>query len=152
MKQIVGQLYASLGAHEKKVFWLGIITFSVGIIVLIDVLKPPSWFGWEKTRADIIDAHPAPGGGMFNAGSTIFKIRFSIANGESLEALYKASPIVLSTMSDIKVYYQKDKPTHYYVYNPNTLVIGLTTMIFGFALLLSFYLYYRDKSEYNYGY
>ncbi len=152
MKQIVEQLYASLGAHEKKVFWLGIITFSVGIIVLIDVLKPPSWFGWEKTRADIIEAHPAPGGGMFNAGSTIFKIRFSIANGESLEALYKASPIVLSTMSDIKVYYQKDKPTHYYVYNPNTLVIGLTTMIFGFALLLSFYLYYRDKSEYNYGY
>jgi hypothetical protein len=56
MKQIVEQLYASLGAHEKKVFWLGVIAFAVGIIMLIDVLKPPSWFGWEKTRADIVEA------------------------------------------------------------------------------------------------
>jgi hypothetical protein len=150
MKQIVEQLYASLGAHEKKVFWLGVIAFAVGIIMLIDVLKPPSWFGWEETRADIVEARPTPGG-MFNAGSTVFKIKFNIANGETLEALYKASPIVLGTMSEIKVFYKRDKPTHYYVYNPNTLIIGLTTLIFGFGIILSFYLYYKDKSEYNYG-
>ncbi len=146
MKRLLIEFYNALGGNEKKVFWFGAIVFSIGFILLIDVLKPPSWFGWKETTGTILQAQGAKAG-IFSGGSTTFLIQYQTLEGETIEGTYKISPLILRTMTGLRVFYKANNPTEFYLHNPTKLTIALTCLIFGSVVSLSFYLYYRDKQK-----
>lgn len=146
MKRLLIEFYNALGGNEKKVFWFGAIVFTIGFVMLIDVLKPPSWFGWQETTGNIIGAQGARGG-IFSGGSTTFMMRFETLEGQTIEGTFKASPLILKAMTGLRVFYKTKNPSEFYVHNPTKLVLALSSLIFGAVVILSFYLYYRDKQK-----
>lgn len=146
MKQLFLEFYKALAANEKKVFWFGGIVWSVGFFMLINILIPPKWLGWQETTGDIVGVQSAKGG-MFSGGSTTFVIRYNTQQGEAINGTFNASPIVLRTRIGLKVYYKTQDVKHFYVHNPSKLTIALTAFIFGMCVVLSFILYYRDKKR-----
>lgn len=146
MKEIFLKLNNALNEYERRVLWLGIAKFCIGFALLIYVLTPPEWFGWQATKGEITDAKRIDGG-LFGGGTTLFIIQFNTTGGQVLTGTYRASPIILGDFDALKVYYFKSNPTHFYVYNPNNLVIALTVLGLGFLILLSFYLYYKTLTK-----
>lgn len=146
MKQLILEFYRALGVHEKKVFWFGGLTFSLGFCMLVDVLKPPSWFGWQVTKGEITHIQSTKKG-LFSGGNVTFQIRYTTLRGQSIDALYTASPVVISTMSHLKVYYKVNEVNHFYVYNPSYFTIALSVFVFGSLVVLAFVLYHRDKQK-----
>lgn len=144
MKQLFLEFYNGLHSHEKKVFWFGSIAFTIGFIILINVLIPPSWRGWQETHGELIGSESMKGG-LFGGGSTVFYLQYTPENGEIQRGTFRVSPIILSTMKTIRVFYQKNEPTVFYVHNPTYLAIALTMVIFGGGVLLTFFLYFRDR-------
>jgi hypothetical protein len=147
-KQFVTQLYQILSNAEKKAFWLGVGSFFIGFTMFIRLSIPPTWLGWESTKGNIEEAI-ATEGGIFSGGGTTFKISYTTLVGQTLEGYYKITPVVMNTMKGIKVYYQKDNPSVFYVHNPTLLIISLTLLFLGFAILVAFFLYSRDKEEFG---
>ena len=145
MTQIILDFYRVLEGNEKKAFWFGGLTFAIGFIMLLDVLRPPSWWGWQETKGYIIEAQKMPKEGLFSSGSINLLIQYTPEDGSVQKGTFKISPVILSTMKGIRVFYQKDNPSVFYVHNPSRLVIALTITIFGIGVLFSFYLYYRDR-------
>lgn len=144
IKQHFLTFYNTLGNNEKKTFWLGSITFSIGFIMLLEVLRPPIWSGWQETSGQIISAQNMQTG-LFSGGRTLFLIEYMPEDGTMRQGTFPLSPIILSTMKTIRVFYQKDTPSVFYVYNPTVLILAFTALIFGTGVLLSFYLYDRDR-------
>lgn len=144
MKQIFYAFYKALSGHEKKTFWFGCITFAIGFVMLIEALIPPSWRGWQETEGQLIGSENVQRG-LFSGSSTTFFIQYSPENGEILKGTFRVSPVILSTMHTIRVFYQKNEPTVFYVHNPTQLVIALTMTVFGTGVLLTFFLYNRDR-------
>ncbi len=146
MKQLFLEFYQALKANEKGLFWLGVVTLSIGLFMLIDILIPPKWLGYQETKGDIIGVQKMDSG-KFSGGSATFLIRYNTLDGQAIDGTFKSSPIVLRTRSGLKVYYKLNDVTHFYVHNPSILTIALTVFIFGICLVLSFILYYRDKKK-----
>ncbi len=146
LKQLFLSFYKTLGNNEKKTFWFSSLTFTIGFIMLLNVLRPPSWSGWQETKGHIISSQNMRTG-LFSGGRTIFLIEYMPENGTLQQGTYPISPIVLSTMKTIRVFYQKGTPSVFYVYNPTVLIIALTALIFGACVLLSFYLYNKDRLQ-----
>lgn len=146
MAKLFLDFYNALGSHEKKVFWFGSIVSIIGFIMIIDVLKPPAWFGWQETKGDIIGMQ-GKRGGIFSGGSTTFVIRYDTYDGKTLTGVFKISPLVLNAMTDLKIFYKTNNPSVFYVHNSSKLVIALTSLIFGLVVILSFFLYYKDKQK-----
>lgn len=146
MKQIFQAFYQGLSNHEKKTFWFGCITFVIGFVMLITALIPPSWLGWQETEGKLTGSENVQKG-LFSGGSTTFSIQYSPENGEILKGTFRVSPIILNTMHTIRVFYQKSEPTVFYVHNPTQLVIAFTMTVFGGGVLLTFFLYNRDRQR-----
>lgn len=150
MKELFAKLYSALNEYERRVFWLGVAKITIGTFMLIYILTPPEWFGWQATSGTILEAHRMKGG-LFSGGTTEFLIQFNTLEGETLEGIYTASPIIVRDFSTLKVYYYKSNAHHFYVYNPYVLIIAATIFLLGFLILLSYALYYRTliKAQYN---
>jgi hypothetical protein len=144
MKQLFLEFYNTLSITEKRNFIFGTLLFSIGMGIMLYVLFPPSWNNWEETTGDLISAQSLSKG-AFSGGTTLYTLRFSTQQGEIKEGTFTMSPIVLSTMKRIRVFYKQDNATVFYVHNPTTLVIGLAMVLLGGGLLLTYGLYYRDK-------
>lgn len=139
IKQHFITFYNTLGNNEKKTFWFSSIVFTIGLTLLLNVLYPPNWSGWQETTGHIINAQNIQAG-MFSGGRTVFLIEYMPEDGIIRQGTFAMSPIILSTMKTIRVFYHKDTPSVFYVYNPTILIIALTAFIFGTGVLLSFYL------------
>lgn len=146
MKQTLQAFYQTLSSHEKQTFWFGSITFTLGFVMLIYVLIPPSWQGWQETQGQLVSAEMVANG-QFSGGTTSLMIQYSPENGPILRGTLEISPIILSTMKTIRVFYQKDEPTVFYVHNPTLLVVAATMTIFGSCVLVAFFLYNRDSQR-----
>lgn len=146
MKQHFLTFYNTLGKNEKKTFWFGSLVFTIGFTLLLNVLYPPHWSGWQETTGHIISAQNMQTG-LFSGGRTLFLIEYMPEDGTMQQGTFPISPIILSTMKTIRVFYQKDTPSVFYVHNPTVLILGLTALIFGSGVLLSFYLYNRDRLQ-----
>jgi hypothetical protein len=144
MKQIFLTFYHALSSHEKKTFWFGSIVFTIGSILLLNVLRPPSWWGWQETKGELVSTQRMDFG-QFSGGSTVLGVQYFAEDGSMRKGEFSISPIILSTMKTIRVFYQKNDPSVFYVHNPTLLIIALTMVIFGSGVLLTFYLYYRDR-------
>jgi hypothetical protein len=145
VKEIIQTFYQSLTGNEQKTFWFGAILFALGFLFLLDVLRPPSWSGWQETQGRLVSTQHIQLG-QFNAGQATFQIEYTVvADGQMRQGMFHISPIVLSTMKRIRVFYQKNDPSVFYVHNPTRAVIATTLTILGTAILLTFYLYYRDR-------
>ncbi len=144
MKKAFLAFYHTLDKLEKRNFWFGSITFIIGLAFLLEVICPPSWRGWQETTGEITAAQNLSKG-LFSGGTMLFSLKYSPHNGAPLEGTFTMSPIILSTIKSIRVFYQKDNPSIFYVHNPTRLIISLTVTILGGGLLLSYYLYYRDR-------
>ncbi len=144
MKQLFQQFYNVLSRHERQTFWFGSVTFVIGFILLLDVLRPPSWSGWKETKGELVSVQNMDMG-QFSGGKTVLGVLYTPENGQPQKGEFSLSPIILSTMKTIRVFYQKDTPSVFYVYNPTLKVIALTMTVFGATVLLAFYLYNRDR-------
>ncbi len=145
-KEYFNTFYRALSSHEKNTFWFGSITFAIGFLLLIKVLIPPSWSGWAETQGELLGAESMKTG-QFGAGTTVFLLQYTPQNGEVLQGTFKISPIILSTMKTIRVFYQKTTPSVFYVHNPTWSVIAVTMTLFGGGVLVAFFLYNRDKQR-----
>ena len=144
MKRVFLEFYNALRKHEKQTFWFGSIVFTIGFIMLLDVLRPPSWWGWQETTGELIGMENVQGG-LFSGSTTTFLIQYMSEDGQIRQGTFAISPIILSTMKTIRVFYQKETPSVFYVHNPTRGVIALAMVVFGASVLLAFYLYYRDR-------
>jgi hypothetical protein len=144
MKKVFLDFYNTLDKLEKRNFWLGSFTFIIGLVFLIEVLIPASWRGWQETRGEITAAQNVSKG-LFSGGTMLFSLRYIPQDGSAREGTFTMSPIILSTMKQIRVFYQKDNPTVFYVYNPTRLTLSLLATVLGGGLLLAYFLYYRDR-------
>ena len=143
MKQLFLTFYNALNVNEKRTFWYGSIAFTIGFIMLTDALIPPSWRGFQETQGEILGIENAPSG-AFSGGSTTYLLQYQPQNGQILRGTFRISPIILTAMGRIRVFYKSHEPTFFYVHNPTLLVIASTMVIFGGGVLVTFFMYYRD--------
>jgi hypothetical protein len=146
MKQIFLQFYSTLLHTEKKTFWFGSVVFTIGFLLLVDVMRPPSWWGWQEAKGELVSTQSMDAG-QFSGGSTVMGVQYYSEDGNVRKGEINISPIILSTMKTIRVFYQKHDPSVFYVHNPTRLIIALTMVIFGLGVLTAFYLYYRDRRK-----
>jgi hypothetical protein len=144
MKKAFLDFYNTLDKLEQRNFWLGSITFIIGFAFLIEVLLPASWRGWQETKGEIVAAQNVSKG-LFSGGAMLFSLKYSPQNELPREGTFTMSPIILSTMKSIRVFYKKNNPSVFYVYNPTRLTLSLLATILGGGLLLAYYIYYRDR-------
>ncbi|MBL7813689.1 MAG: hypothetical protein JNL70_01700 [Saprospiraceae bacterium] len=143
-KTFFQEFYKALSGNEKKTFGFGVMVFVIGFVLLLDCLRPPSWWGWQETVGELVGTEGIQSG-QFSGGSTNFVIQYYSADGQKRLGTFHLSPIILNTMKTIRVFYQKNDPSVFYVHNPTRLVIAVTMTLFGAAVLLTFYLYNRDR-------
>ena len=144
MKEQFRAFYNALNITEKRAFWYGSIAFIIGFIMLTDALTPPSWRGFQETQGEILSIETLPTG-QFSGGSTTYLLQYTPENGQILRGTFRMSPIILTALGRIRVFYKKQEPTFFYVHNPTVLVIALTMVVFGGGILVTFFLYNRDR-------
>ena len=146
MKQLNWQWLKALDSKEKQILGLGGITFAIGVFILFQTLIPLSWVGRAEAKGEILKTNSVKGG-SFGGGSAEFAIGFQTHEAQSVEGIFKASPTVLSVMKTIRVFYKKQNPSDFYVYDPSKRIIGIASLIFGMGILGAYIAYLLEKKK-----
>jgi hypothetical protein len=146
MKQAFFAFYTMLNGNEKKAFGFGVIVFAIGFLSTLYLIRPKTWLGWAETSGELLGVKSMVAG-QFSAGTSIYLLQFQSADGQIRQGTFKMSPIVLSTIKQIRVFYQKNDPSVFFVHNPTFTPLAITMMVFGAGVLVAFYLYNRDRLQ-----